>query len=287
MISLDVFVFCGFFTSSRLAAALAAGAAARHIIYIYSCGLLFRQQTHTYNSDQRGVVVLSVPRRIIIYIMAAEGEGDSHIIIIRFTYTGEEVIPDDATHIFVDVRVRTLAFFQHPNVVEVICSERVEKIESMAFYDCPNLKRVIMPGVKIVENNAFGDCFALTDVECGKLEIIGYAFARCYSLRSINLPSARVVGDWTFGDCNDLTDVRFSNKLERIEGGAFLRCTSLERITIPLKDGIMTGDSVFMGCRNLMHVDLVDEGAELYETIAALHLKDWRNDINDEIDSIN
>ncbi len=36
----------------------------------------------------------------------------------------------------------------------------------------------------------------------------------------------------------------------------------------------------------MKHVDLVEEGA-LHETIAALHLEDWRNDINEEIDSIN
>ena len=44
-------------------------------------------------------------------------------------------------------------------------------------------------------------------------------------------------------------------------------------------------DRTFMVCNGLKHVDLV-EGA-LHDTIAALHLEDWRNDMNEEIHSIN
>ena len=103
--------------------------------------------------------------------MAAE--GGNHII--RFTYTGEEgeIIPLEATHIFVDVRVVTAGvFYWHENIVEIICSERVEKVERWAFRGCDNLSRVIMPGVIEVEEEAFSECEALTDLECGKLEII-------------------------------------------------------------------------------------------------------------------
>jgi hypothetical protein len=41
---------------------------------------------------------------------------------------------------------------------------------------------------------------------------------------------------------------------------------------------------VFTGCENLKHVDLV---GGVLETIAALHLEDWRNDMNAAIDDIN
>jgi len=217
-------------------------------------------------------------------MMAAEGGN-----IVRFTYTGAdgEVIPDDATHVFVDVTIIPRgAFEEHPSIVEVICHDRVEKIERNAFYECPSLRRVIMPGVKIAEVGAFRNCGALTDVECNKLEIIETsAFARCASLRSINLPSAEIVELFAFHQCKALTDVKFGNKLERIEQVAFLDCPTLERITIPLKDGIITYDNIFMGCERLNHVDLV-EGEELRETIAALHFEDWKNDMNGEINSI-
>jgi len=217
--------------------------------------------------------------------MAAEG-GD----IVRFTYTGAdgEIIPRDATHVFVDVAIiPARAFDEHPSIVEVICHDKVEKIGRLAFYNCPRLKGVIIPGVKIVEWGAFISCAALTDVKCDKLEIIGgWAFNYCRSLRSINLPSAEIVENYAFTCCVALTDVKFSSKLERIEQGTFNNCPTLERITIPLKDGMITMDNIFMECESLNHVDLV-EGEELRETIAALHFEEWKNDMNGEINSIN
>ena len=56
--------------------------------------------------------------------MAAEADSNN---IIRFTFTGEENIPREATHIFVDAAfVPDQAFNRHPNIVELICSDRVE-----------------------------------------------------------------------------------------------------------------------------------------------------------------
>ena len=82
--------------------------------------------------------------------------------------------------------------------------------------------------------------------------------------------------------------MKLSRQLVRIELGAFNNYQSLERITIPLNDNIFTNnDYLFQGCAQLKHVDLV-ERAELQETtIAALQFEDWRNDMNEKIDSIN
>ncbi len=223
-----------------------------------------------------------------------------------------ERIPFGATHIIVHESVtviRAEAFEEKINIVEVICHGNVEKIEEWAFFDCWSLRRVIMPGVKIVEELAFGACCALTDVDCGKLEIVGEnafydckslanvecdlleiigenAFVGCRSLRSINLPSARIVEESAFCYCIALTDVKFGCMLDRIEEDAFQICTSLERITIPLKDGIIAADDTFQGCENLKNVDPVEEEF-LRETIAALQLEEWRNVTNEEVGSIN
>ena len=209
--------------------------------------------------------------------------------IVWFTYTGAdgEVIDDEATHVFVKARVvRARTFQTHENIVEVICHEDVEKIEAWAFGECVSLRRVVMPGVTIVEECAFANCETLEVVECDKLEIIGEgAFEFCESLKSINLPSARIVEGEAFSCCNALTNVKFGNKLERIEECTFLSCPFLERITIPLKDGLIPSDATFAECEKLNQVDLIQ--GELHETIAALQLEEWRNDMNDEIDSIN
>ena len=215
--------------------------------------------------------------------------GDNNFI--RYIYRGEEgeIIPREATHITIDKSctfIRAHAFEDHPNIVEVICHDRVKKINIGAFRCCPNLRRVIMPGVKNAEGWAFGYCKALTDVECSKLEIIGSeAFSDCSSLRSINLLSVRIFDTYAFDGCKALNDIEFGSKLERFKERAFGDCPSLERITIPLKDGLFTEDDIFEGCHNLRHVDLVE--GELLETVAALQLEEWRNDIDGEIYSIN
>ena len=144
-----------------------------------------------------------------------------------------------------------------------------------------------MPGVKVVEREAFDCCEALTDVECVKLEIIGnYAFGGCKSLRSINLSSSKIVEKSAFHRCEALTNVEFGKELERIEEKAFYCCTSLERITIPLKENMIAADGIFQTCKKLKHVDLVEEAA-LHDTIAALLLEEWKNDMDREIDAIN
>ena len=230
---------------------------------------------------------------LFFFIMAAEGGNNIVRRRRRFTYTGAdgEVIPDEATHVKVHTDttfVRARAFLQHPNIVQVICHDRVEKIEEGAFCWCPSLIRVIMPGVKVLERSAFDWCKKLNYVDCGKLEVIEEgAFNGCKRLRSIKLPSARIVGG-AFRNCKTLREVKFGNKLERIFDHEFCHCRSLDRITIPLKNGLFDGDKdgdIFDFCTKLKHVDLVE--GELHETVAALQLEEWRSDMNKEIDSIN
>eukprot|EP00985_Skeletonema_marinoi_P028385 scaffold24737_cov80-Skeletonema_marinoi.AAC.4 len=171
-------------------------------------------------------------------------------------------------------------------IEEVKCHDRVKTVEAEAFNGCTSLRIVRMPGVKIFERFAFHYCYALTDVECDKLEIIRYgAFYGCKSLTSINLPSAKTVGGSAFAGCEALTNVEFGKELESMRRGAFYECTSLEEITIPLKDGMIAHDSIFQGCEKLKHVDLV-EGEQLHDTIAALLLEEWKNDMDREIDAI-
>jgi len=143
-----------------------------------------------------------------------------------------------------------------------------------------------MRGVEVVERYAFAECNALAIVECGKLERIGVgAFDGCESFGSINLPSAKTVGSFAFCDCHALTNVVFGKALESIGRAAFVHCTSLERITIPLKDGIIAADDIFRGCKKLERVDLVE--GEVHEIIAALLLEEWKNDMDREMLSIN
>jgi len=110
-------------------------------------------------------------------MMAADG---------YYIYYGrdDEVIPSEVTRVRIDKSLAVIparAFYENPNIEEVDC-DNVETIEEYAFYYCPSLRLVIMRGVKVVEQFAFAECEALTDVECGKLEMIGFR----HSMASLN-----------------------------------------------------------------------------------------------------
>ena len=209
-----------------------------------------------------------------------------------YVFTGRERVPVHITHVIIAKAlkfVRAWAFASHPyrrlNIVEVICHDGVEKIEQAAFKCCPSLKRVIMPGVKEVEDRAFHTCEALTYIECGKLERIGeHTFCGCLSLNSIDLPSIHILERSAFAGCPNLINVKVGKDLESIGNAAFIHCFSLERIALPLKDGVITKKRIFQECKNLNHVDLV---GGVHETIAALLMEEWKNDMNEKIDAIN
>ena len=206
----------------------------------------------------------------------------------NFTGRAGEVIPRYVTHVLIAKALKFVcasAFRHHPNIEEVICHDGVEKIEQEAFQNCPRLLKVIMPGVKKVGSSAFNYCRALNYIECGKLEIIGEeAFSCCHALRSIDLPSIKIVEKYAFDNCTKLTNAKFGKGLESLGAGAFFRCPSLERIALPLKDDMVAFDNTFRMCVKLNNIDLV-EG--VHETVAALLLEKWKNDINGEIAAIN
>eukprot|EP00985_Skeletonema_marinoi_P014800 scaffold7538_cov235-Skeletonema_marinoi.AAC.1 len=102
-------------------------------------------------------------------MMAADG---------YYTFTGREgeIIPPGVTRVRIHESVSVIparAFRGNRNIEELECHDRVKTVESHVFRLCPSLRRVIMPGVEVVEQYAFDGCKALAIVECGKLEIIG------------------------------------------------------------------------------------------------------------------
>ncbi len=204
-----------------------------------------------------------------------------------YTFTGG-VVPDHVTHVLIDKALKFVprrAFFMHPNIQELICHDGVEMIGREAFCFCPSLRRVLMPGVKEIKKGAFVSCRALSYIECGKLERIGgAAFLDCTSLSSVDLPSVRIVEGGAFTACENLINAKFGKELESVRSQTFYNCPSLERITLPLKDGVMTYDDTFQHRTNLHHVDLV---GGVKETVAVLLLEEWKKDMNEEIELIN
>lgn len=209
-----------------------------------------------------------------------------------FVYTGGRA-PHNVRRAKIDESIDTIlafAFFHCTQLIEVKGHDKLKKIEGKAFSQCQRIRRLTkMNGVIEIEANAFNGCSALSDVDFDKLEIIGFAaFSNCTSLRSINLPSVRRVGDCAFYNCWALTDAAFGEDLERISD-AFWN-SSLRRIAIPLKRSLIndqiasTTGGAFNYCLNLSRVDIV---GGIHKTISSLHMKGWRDDMQEEIESIN
>ena len=158
-----------------------------------------------------------------------------------FIYTGgdRDDIPIDVTHVTIDESVTAIPeklFYEHPNIVELICHKGVTRIGRHACFKCPSLERVIMLGVLVVEYQAFCWCEVLLHVECDKVERLETsAFYGDISLQYIELPCAEIVESGVFHYCKAMKYARFSKALKTMDCCAFGDCVSLERISIPLK----------------------------------------------------
>ena len=206
-----------------------------------------------------------------------------------FVYMGgEQEVPRDVRRAKIDESVDTIAegVFAHcTQLTDLEGHDKLKKIEGHAFICCRRLRRMNkMNGVIEIEANAFDSCHALSELEFEKLGIIGFAaFLRCNSLRSIYFPSIRRVGEHAFQDCVALTEAKFGEDLEEVGEYAF-HDSALRSIAIPLKDNLTFINHAFVGCDNLSRVDIV---GGIHETISSLHLDSWKDDVREEIKSIN
>eukprot|EP00984_Skeletonema_dohrnii_P010296 scaffold3999_cov138-Skeletonema_dohrnii-CCMP3373.AAC.31 len=218
-------------------------------------------------------------------IMMAEAHEDGEMFVYM---GGDQVVPMDVVRVRIAKSIKiipTRAFQDRRHLIYVEFHDGIEIIEKGAFNRCYSLRgSVKLLGVKVIEYGAFASCFGLIDVEFGvELETIeDDAFSLCYSLRIVTMPSVTVIGSYAFGSCRQLTDLDLPEGLETIKEYAFHNCQDLERIAIPLD--CMIGNNIFCNCPKLATVDLV---GGIHNTVASLHLENWRNEMKGEINRIN
>eukprot|EP00985_Skeletonema_marinoi_P014477 scaffold7337_cov106-Skeletonema_marinoi.AAC.13 len=201
-------------------------------------------------------------------IIMAEAHEDGEM----FVYTGgDQVVPMDVVRVRIDKSVKiipTRAFQGRRHLIDVEFHDGIEIIGELAFHCCYSLRSVKLLGVKVIEEGAFASCRGLIEVEFGvELETIGRsAFQFCTSLRTVKMPSVKM--DW-----------RRLNKVH----SSIQYCQDLKRIAIPLRDDLI-GNNIFCNCPKLTTVDLV---GRIHNTVASLHLENWRNGMKGEINRIN
>jgi hypothetical protein len=129
--------------------------------------------------------------------MAEEG-GNNNVFVYM---GGNQEVPRamDVTHIRIHKSVKIItrrAFRYWYNLVSVEMHDGVEIIEREAFFYCCNLKRIKLPGVRVIGMEAFCDCISLADIEFGdKLETIGDSAFADTAPRTIKIPKVRVIGE--------------------------------------------------------------------------------------------
>lgn len=152
---------------------------------------------------------------------------------------------------------------------------------------CASLRGIQLPGVRMIDVEAFKLCDDLMEVEFGNdLETIGkLAFYMCGSLRRFTVRAVSTIGLCAFSKCDQLREVTLmmSGRVT-IQGRAFADCPSLKRIAIPLKQDMLLASTVFDDCDGLEKVVPV---GRIYETISSLHLESWRKEMKREIRRIN
>lgn len=82
----------------------------------------------------------------------------------------------------------------------MVIEEGIHDIGQMAFYELPNLQEVVLPESALeIRNYAFKNCKNLTTINLEVVEFIREgAFYGCSALNEVNLAEGVVVEDWAF-----------------------------------------------------------------------------------------
>lgn len=138
-----------------------------------------------------------------------------------------------------------------------IAPDNTSEVGSYAFYNCDNLKSILLPnGVIGIGNYAFYDCDKMAKVELSdSLTNLGeYSFAGCESIREISFPEdLPYIGEHAFLDCVNLAEAYLGKGVVRVKNGAFRGCIALKSIN--LEKVMYIDGEAFRGCVALKNID--------------------------------
>lgn len=174
-----------------------------------------------------------------------------------------------------DVKTISKMCFASTDVEEVILPEGIKCIESKAFADCFNLKKINFPeGLETVKDRAFMNCGSLVEVilPTTLTKIGDYAFHNAgieqltlpdpknvlstgisvfgaIKVKSINVPKNFRLNKAMFSTCQQLRSVNFEADWVAIPERCFYYCTNLEEIDV--SKALFIKDAAFLECYSL------------------------------------
>lgn len=166
------------------------------------------------------------------------------------------------------------------NVSEDIIINTNHRITKEAFYDCRNLKNVILCNeLEAIQERAFMNCTNLQSITLpSRLEHIeSSAFENCDSLSTVTIPSnVKKIDEWAFYSCDSLTSVTMENGVEQLGEEAFNSCGKLKSVTIPASITQM-GDLIFKNCNALNTITYLGTKAQWNSLVEGLTLYNGSN----------
>ena len=114
--------------------------------------------------------------------------------------------------------------------------------------------------VTSIGNNAFRNCFALSDIVIpdSVTSIGNYAFSGCYSLKNIVIPdSVTSIANYVFQNCRTLTNIFVTDGVTSIGIYALQYCYNLSNIIVP-NSVRSIGTNAFEYCQNLSNIVIPD-----------------------------
>ena len=111
------------------------------------------------------------------------------------------------------------AFAYNTAIEEITVSEGIEYVDSCAFWNCFNLKKVILPdSVTGIGEMTFGNCKELTDISIPNgVDTLKYAvFYGCINLESVYLSDTiKTIDSFAFMNCDNLKNIYYEGTKEQ------------------------------------------------------------------------
>ena len=161
--------------------------------------------------------------------------------------------------------------FSNRSFIEIVnIAEGVTTINNRAFYNCPKLKKVVLPTSLVTIGDGAFKISGLSEIsipngvtsigkeaffETGIQEItipqsVTYIGEKCFYntklVRLIDNSSCTIISESTYENCKQLSEVILSDYIVEIQAYSFSGCEKLERINVP-ESVTSIGDYVFQG----------------------------------------
>lgn len=165
----------------------------------------------------------------------------------------EVIIPEEVWFKGKVVEIDSYAFRDCSQIKRIVIPEGVTEIGDYAFENCQNLESVILPrGLKTIGRGAFSHCGKLKNIELPLTVtvIADGTFAHCYSLTDIDLPHVRAIGEHAFAACDSLSNIVIGNGVEEIDATSFLD-SGLYKHRGNWKGGLLYVGKWVVGCNGI------------------------------------